>query len=222
MGQSFISSDVRLLFEGSRMQQITKGQVIHTSEDPGKLMLVISGFVKRYFIAHEGSLGVQVIYGSDDIFPLTVVFEDLLGMEIYTGPEVYYYEAMTSLTICSMDVATLRKRVEAHPVLYRTLLVSAGMRLRSNIQFLENLRLHGAYSKTAHQLAYLANQFGQKTPEGIRIQMPLIHQDIADIIGTTRETVTASIIKLRNKRLIRTDRHIVILDYDQLIREAYA
>jgi CRP/FNR family cyclic AMP-dependent transcriptional regulator len=222
MGQSYPPSDVRLLFEGCKVQHLAKGEVLHTTEEPGKLMLLISGFVKRYFIAHEGSLGVQVIYGAEDIFPLTVVFENLFDLEVYSGPEVYYYEAMTSLAFCSMDVATLRKRVETYPVLYRTLLQSAGIRLRSNIQFLENLRLHGAYSKTAHQLAYLANQFGKKTPEGIRIQTPLIHQDIADIIGTTRETVTASIIKLRDKKLIRTDGHILVLDYDELVRQAYS
>jgi CRP-like cAMP-binding protein len=178
--------------------------------------------VKRYFIAHEGSLGVQVIYGANDVFPMTVVFEHICGLKIYRGPEVYYYEAMTDITVCSVDADTLRQRVEANPMHYRTLLSNAGVRLSSNIQFLENLRLHGAYNKTAHQLAHLAQQFGIQTAAGIKIQTPLIHQDIADIIGTTRETVTASIIKLRNKNLIQTDsRYIVILDYDQLIREAY-
>lgn len=216
------SHDVRLLFEDAKIQHVLRGEVIHTSEEPGKLILITSGYVKRYFIAHEGSLGVQVIYGAEDIFPLTVVFKQLYDTDIYSGPEVYYYEAMTNLTIRTLDEATVKQRVETHPILYRTLLHTAGLRLQSNIQFLENLRLHGAYSKTAHQLAYLASQFGKKTPEGIRIQLPLIHQDIADIIGTTRETVTASIIKLRDKKLIRTDRHILVLDYDELVRQAYA
>jgi CRP-like cAMP-binding protein len=222
MRQVALTDDLRLLFKGCKVQQLTKGQMLYTSETSDKLILLISGFVKRYFIAHEGSLGVQAIYGSADVFPLTVVFERLFGLDIYTGPEIYYYESMTTVTLCAMDADLLGQRVATQPSVYRTLLENAGMRLRSNIQFLENLRLHGAYSKTAHQLAYLGQQFGTKTPEGIRIEMPLIHQDIADIIGTTRETVTASIIKLRKKKLIRTDRSILILDYDQLVREAYA
>lgn len=204
------------------MQSVAKGEVIHTSEETGKLMLVNAGYIKRYFIAHEGSIGVQTIFGPDDIFPMTVVFKQLFNLDIYRGPEVYYYKAMTNLTLCIMNVDNLLQRVETHPLLYSVLLQNAGIRLRSNIQFLENLRLHGAYGKTAHQLAYLAGQFGKEIEDGIKIQIPLIHQDLADIIGTTRETVTASIIKLRDKKLIRTNRQIVVLDYDKLVREAYA
>ncbi|MDB5166685.1 MAG: transcriptional regulator, Crp/Fnr family [Candidatus Saccharibacteria bacterium] len=222
MKQAPPTSEVRLLFEGSKLENIGKGEVFYTSEEPDRLMVVISGFAKQYFIAHEGSIGVQAIYGTDDILPITVVHKQLFNIVVNVGPEVYYYEAMTDLTLCSIDASNLRQRVEAHPVLYRSLLQSSAMRLRSNMQFMENLRLHGAYNKTAHQLAYLGYQFGKNISEGIEIQVPLIHQDIADIIGTTRETVTTSIIKLRDKSLIRTNRHILILDYDRLVCEAYA
>jgi CRP-like cAMP-binding protein len=95
------------------------------------------------------------------------------------------------------------------------------LRFYSNIQFLENLRLPSAYSKTAHQLAFFASRFGEQRPNGIRLTLPLTHQDIADIIGTTRETVSASIIKLREKKLIKTDRYILIFDLDALVKEAY-
>lgn len=223
MGQLPIPADIRLLFEGSKIQHIAKGEVLHTSEQSKKLLLIISGFVKRYFIAHEGSLGTQVIYGANDVLPMTVVYEQLFEeFRVYNGPEVYYYETITNVTLCMIDAATLQQKVDANPTLYRALLYNSGLRLQSNIQFLENLRLHGAYSKTAHQLAHLAHKFGTKIDDGIKIQTPLIHQDIADIIGTTRETVTASIIKLREKNLIRTDkRFIVVLNYDGLVREAY-
>jgi CRP/FNR family transcriptional regulator len=182
----------------------------------------MSGFVKRYFISHNGSLGVQAIYGPEDIFPLTMVYKTLFDQDIYQGPEVYYYEAMTDIYIITVDAATLKRETTINPDLYRPLLQSAGNRLHSNIQFLENLRLHGAYCKTAHQLAYFGRQFGENTPAGVKIKLPLKHQDIADIIGTTRETVTASIIKLRSKKLITTNGKFLILDYDQLIEEAYS
>jgi CRP/FNR family cyclic AMP-dependent transcriptional regulator len=222
MKQAPPASEVRLLFDGSTLQTIAKGAVFYTSEGPDRLMVVVAGFVKRYFIAHEGNIGVQGIYGTDDIFPMTVVYKQLFNIVLNVGPEVYYYEAMTNLTLRSIDASNLRHIVAVHPLLYSSLLQSSAIRLRSSTQFLENLRLHGAYSKTAHQLAYLGYQFGKKSSEGTRIQVPLTHQDIADIIGTTRETVSASIIKLRDKKLIRTDRRILILDYDQLVREAYA
>lgn len=213
---------LRLLFQGAHFQTIPKGEVLHSSDRPPRLHLLVGGYVKRYFISHQGNLGIQAIYGPGDIFPLTPVFKTLFEQDIYQGPEVYYYEAMNTVRIIAGDPSVLKERADADPEVYRVLLQSAGNRLHSNIQFLENLRLHGAYCKTAHQIAYLGQRFGEYTAQGIRLPLPLTHQDIADIIGTTRETVTASVIKLRDKRLITTSGRFTILNFDQLIDEAYS
>jgi len=222
MSHLFETKDLHHLFQGAKLQSIPKGEVLYSSDQPDKLSFIISGFVKSYFIAHNGDLGVQAIYGTGDLFPLPMIFTTLLHQDVYEGQEIYYYEAMTSIWINTIDTARLRQITESNPMLYRELLQNAGHRFRSNIQFLENLRLHGAYSKTAHQLAYFGNRFGEETKDGLQIQLPLTHQDIADIIGTTRETVTAAIIKLRDKKIIKTARTILILDFDKLVAEAYS
>ena len=214
--------DLRLLFGETKPRKVSKGEVLHASDQPATLILLVSGFVKRYFISKRGDLGVQAIYGEGDVFPLTVVFQVLFDLDIYQGPEVYYYEAVTDLKIQTLDPDRLGHIARADPMLYGALLKNAGLRFHSNIQFLENLRLHGAYAKTAHQLAYFGQRFGEKVPEGIRIKLPLTHQDIADIIGTTRETVTASIIRLRDSGLIKTDHNILILDPEKLTAAAYS
>jgi CRP/FNR family transcriptional regulator len=196
--------------------------VLYASDQPAKLSLIMAGFVKRYFIAYSGNFGIQVINGPGDIFPLTVIYKTLFNQDIYQGPETYYYEAMTDVSMYAVNETTLRQEVLLNPDLYRALLQKTGDRFYSNIQFLENLRLHGAYAKTAHQLAYFGQHFGKRTEAGIRIQLPLTHQDIADSIGTTRETTTAAIIKLRSKKIIHTNQAIIILDFAALISEAYS
>jgi CRP/FNR family transcriptional regulator len=223
MDKSLEAKRLRGLFHESKLQTFGKRQVFQTSEDRQHLNLMVSGFVKRYFIAGNGSLGVQAIYGADDIFPLSTGFTALLEKDNYPEPEIYYYETMTPVrlfTILSTD--RLMRRVDADPIMYKDLFRNAGIRLHSNTQFLENLRLRGAYCKTAHQLCYFGYRFGKNTAAGTKIKLPLTHQDIADIIGTTRETVTASIIKLRGKKLINTGRNIVILDFEKLLDEAYS
>jgi CRP-like cAMP-binding protein len=215
-------SSLQFLFRDAKSHLIHKGEVIHSSDQPPMLSRLLSGYVKRYFISHNGSLGVQAIYGPGDIFPLTVVFKSLFDQDIYQGPETYYYESMSELKLQSISGGGLREKVESKPVLNRVLLQHAGRRFHSNIQFLENLRLHGAYCKTAHQLAYFGIRFGENQPDGTSISLPLTHQDLADVIGTTRETVTAAIIKLRDKKIIRTGPHILILDFEKLVAEAYS
>lgn len=70
-------------------------------------------------------------------------------------------------------------------------------------------------------LAYLARRFGKKTSAGVELSLSLTHQDLADILSLTRETVSTSIIKLRKKKLVKTTKGIVIPDIKKLEEEAY-
>jgi len=45
---------------------------------------------------------------------------------------------------------------------------------------------------------------GQQTPKGIRFNLSLTHEEIAQVVGVTRETVTRALTELRNKMLIST------------------
>src|SRR6185369_4811643 len=58
-----------------------------------------------------------------------------------------------------------------------------------------------------------AQRFGQKAPNGVRISVPLKHQDIASSISATRETTSRALAELERKGQIRTEQsHITIVD----------
>ncbi len=198
-----------------------KGQVIQTTDGATSFYFLKSGFIKRYLISTDGNLGVQVIYGPEDVFPLTMVFAALFKHDINAGPETFYYEAMSEVELYSIDLSTLLAEIEKEPMLYRGLFRESGRRLESTLQGLENLRMKTSYNRVAHQLVFLANQFGVKTASGIKIAAPLTHQDIADILGITRETVSNSVTQLRKEGLIKTNRNLIIPDLDKLEAEAH-
>lgn len=221
MGNRQFSKELRELLRVGRLQKYSKKQIIQSSDEELSLCLVKSGFVKRYLIAADGTLGVQSIYGPGDIFPLTVVFKVLLDQDIYEGPEVYYYEAMSDTEVYKIDSQTLLSMVKDNPLLYRDFLTEAGRRFLSNIQRLENVSLRSAYKRVAHQLVFYARQFGKQTPAGTAIQVPLTQQEIANILSATRETVSLSITELRKKKLVQGGKVIVIPDVNKLEEEAF-
>jgi CRP-like cAMP-binding protein len=210
------------LFLTGREYQFRKGQVLQSSDDTLKFSLVKTGFVKRYLIANDGNLSVQSIYGAGDIFPLTHIFRVLLEQEIYQGPEIYYYETITDVVASTIDNDILIDAVRDNPMLYRDLLVVAGQRLQSNIEALENLSLHSAYQRVAQLLCVFGRHYGTVLPAGIKIDMPLTHLLIANILDVTRETVSQGIIQLREKGLIKTNKHVTIPDIKALEQEAYS
>lgn len=211
-----------LLVKG-KLSKHAKGQVIQTTDGGIKRFnLVKSGYIKRYLIAADGNLGIQVIYGPGDVFPLTLVFKSLFSYDINDGPETYYYEAMSRVEMYSLDLPALLGVIKDDPMAYRGLFRESGRRLESTLQGLENLRMKTSYNRVAHQLVYLARQFGEKTNDGVRIGVPLTHQDIGDVLGVTRETVSNNMSQLKKEGLVIPGRHIVIPSVKKLETRAHS
>jgi len=209
------------LIRSGRRYKIAKGQMIQSTEGLKTLNLVESGFVKRYLINNDGSLGIQVLYGPGYIFPITLAFQALLEQEIYEGPEIYYYEAMTDVELYRVDEETLVQAVKDDQLLYKDLFSVAGRRLMSTTHGLENLTMRTSYKRVAHELLFQAHNFGESKNGGVELQIPLTHQDIASILSVTRETVSTCMVELRDKGLINTEGKIFIPDLIKLEREAY-
>jgi CRP-like cAMP-binding protein len=215
-------NNLRSLFLKGKRTTCTKGEVVQATDDKGKVHYISEGYIKRYMISNKGELGVQLIYGPGDIFSLTEIYKLLLNQEIYTGPETYYYEAMCDVEMFSVDTQMLEKAVTKSPILYRGLMIEAGKRLRSALNGLENVSQKVAYKKVAHRLWYYSHRFGKKTMGGIRIQVPLTQQDLADILGLTRETVSLCIAQLRKEKLIKTGgKQIIVTDQAKLQEAAF-
>jgi CRP/FNR family transcriptional regulator len=74
-----------------------------------------------------------------------------------------------------------------------------------------------AAEKLARLLLSLAHQFGQRTPNGITVQTLLTHEEIAQMIGASRETVTRSFKTFKQKQVIRAlEGDVLILNQDAL------
>jgi len=209
------------MLQGRRFK-LSKGQIIQSTDDRRVFNYVTKGYVKRYLISNEGNLGVQVIYGPGDVFPITLAFSILFDQEINESPETYYYESMTEVEIYTINEQDLKDKVEADPSLYRDLMAVAGKRLHSTLHGLENLTLKTSYYRVAHELLYIAQRFSEPTGSGAKILLPLTHQDLADILSLTRETVSTCIVQLREKGLIKTGKNIIVADMKKLEEEAYS
>lgn len=83
----------------------------------------------------------------------------------------------------------------------------------------------GAYDTTgrvAARLVELANRFGEETPHGLRIAMPLSQDELAGWTGSSREAVTKALAALRASGCIRTGRlEVIVRDLDALRRRAH-
>jgi CRP-like cAMP-binding protein len=216
-----ISPELGPLLLKGRHYNVPKGQIIQSTEYRRVFNFVAGGYIKRYLISNDGSYGVQVIYGPGDFFPITLAYSSVFDLSINEGPEIYYYEAITNAEIYTIDEAVLKEAVLANPLLYKDLFSIAGKRIHSTLHGLENLTLSNSYHRVAHEVLYMAKKFGEKKSQGTKILVPLTHQDLADLLSLTRETVSAAMVQLRKKKLIITDKNIIVPDMAKLEEEAH-
>jgi len=68
-----------------------------------------------------------------------------------------------------------------------------------------------SYQRLAKVLLRICGEHGEETPGGLLLRLSLTHADLADMIGTTRETVTNQLKRFQRMDLVRTrGRHLVV------------
>lgn len=208
--------------QAAQSTKVEKGEVIETTEHIGRFYLVNKGYIKRYLITNSGNIDIQSFYGPGYFFSLTTAFAGFFGKEaIYSGPEVYYYEAMTDCELSYINIEKVVELTKKNPLLYREVLALSARRIDANIWQIENRSLRNFHRRVAHQLCYFATAFGEKKDGGIKLKIPLTQQDLADTLSTTRETISISMSELKKKGLIKPGRLIFIPSVKKLQEEAF-
>lgn len=95
-----------------------------------------------------------------------------------------------------------------------------GLRRQKVERRLRNLLFRSNRERVIHLLMELSEKYGEKTSEGIGLKIRLSHQEMAGVIGSTRETVTVVLGQLQNEGLLSIARRkIIIKDLAKLAKE---
>lgn len=198
-----------------RYQPMTykKSELILRAEDaPFGVYYLQSGYVRQYLLSPSGETFIVHIYKPGSFFPLTWILNDT--------PNVYHFEAMTPVSVVRAPKDAFVEFLKVHPeaLFYATQRLALG--LAGFVSRVAQLVLDDAYTKTILLILYYADNFGEKTKEGVALNIPLTHREIASWIGTTRETASLQVETLVKKGLLTTrGRLLIVRDPIQLQKE---
>lgn len=192
------------------MRRYVGRQIIFMEGEPADFVgFVLSGRVKLYRMSAEGHEKVIHIAGAGDVFG-EVPFLD-------GKPHPLTAETMEETRVRSISHEDLRQLMAVHPQVASHLLQVLGLRLRQTYRQIRSLVFKDAYARTAGRLFKLARDYGVQTGDGITLNLTITHQELANMVGTSRETVSKIINSLQKNRTIDVCRgRIVIFDMDKL------
>ena len=131
-------------------------------------------------------------------------------------PEAYA-EAVDEGVICTITPDELRKLIERFPIIGVNIIRHLSRRLQSAERELEAMAYQRVGQRLARKLIDLGQRFGVETVRGTLIQARLTQQELAEMIGTTRETLAHTLSDFRRRDLLDTAHHqVVIRDAERL------
>lgn len=206
------SSEMQEMEKITRMEEVKKRQPLYLPGDPSSnVYLLKQGRVK---LANTGASGKEVTF---EILEPGEVFGELEVLE--GSPRETTAEALDDAMICVIRREDFDRYLQSHPNITVKLTKLIGLRLRKIQSRIEDLVFRDVPSRLAHLLVEFSKSDGVKGPQGIRLRAKLTHQEMANLIGCSRETVSATLGHFRDDGFIQIDgRTIVILRLDALSR----
>jgi CRP/FNR family cyclic AMP-dependent transcriptional regulator len=108
------------------------------------------------------------------------------------------------------------------PQLALNVMRTLSTRLRSTTDQAGSLAFLDVYRRVARKLLELAEGHGVTEAEGVRIAVPLTQQELATMVGATRESTNKALAAFRRQGLIRLRRGQIIVVNPQALREYVA
>ncbi len=200
---------VELFKSGTRLAYKRGEYIIRPGETPSAVFYIESGVVKAFDITKYGEENLLIIRKEHEIFPLIWAL---------TGKErEIIYQTMNESVLWRISRKKYLDFLESHLSALPPILDMVTEMYRIHSERIISLEYRSVRARLASFLLTLAGRFGKETDNGLVIELPLRHQDIASSINASRETTSREMKALEKKGLIVAKRsHILIEDVDAL------
>jgi CRP/FNR family transcriptional regulator, cyclic AMP receptor protein len=185
----------------SAMTTCPRGRIFYRPEDKGEVLFILKqGSVALYRMSEDGRKLVTSTVRAGTVFGEM----SLLGQQMADS----YAESLEECTLCVMSREDVIRLIQKYPTIAVRVLDRLATRLREAEEHLADVVYRPVHARIASTLLNLASEDGT---------IRLTHQDIAEIVGTHRETVTRTVNQWRADGIVESERMLIrVIDQDRL------
>jgi len=176
------------------------------------VLLLASGRVAICNITHDGRKAILAFVEPGELFGELALFAPRDDDE--------YAEAVEASTIVLIPRQEMNRLMEQHAEVAFGITKLMGLRRQRIERRLKYLLFRSNRERLIHLLLELAEQYGKQVPEGVLLGIKLSHQELASIIGSTRETVTVVLGELQDEGKLQLGRRRIVLIRPQALADS--
>ena len=208
--QQLSDEQLKALEARSRIRVFPRSSPVYLpSDEANGVLLLVEGRVKIGSFTEEGKQSILCFIEPGELFGELA----LMG----TQQREEFAETLENSKIVLIPNEVMQKLLAENPGVSLGITKLMGLRRRRIERRLKYLLFRSNRERLIHLLLELAEQYGSPAAGGVELKIKLSHQDLANIIGSTRETVTVVLGELQSEgRLKLGRRKIVLTDVVQL------
>ena len=186
-----------------------KSVVFHEGAGKEAVFFVLEGLVKTFKTDENGHEHIVSLLKAGEMFPHAGLFHS----DAYPATAV----AVVDAKLLAVPVRAFERLLHRHPPVAMKLLRVMEEKIAELQGKLQELAGNDVQSRGLSFLIKLAEHYGTRREEKVHIEIPMTHQDIANVIGTSRETVNRMLNRLRKEGILETVRGgLIIRDPNRL------
>jgi CRP/FNR family transcriptional regulator, cyclic AMP receptor protein len=207
--------EIQALSSATKRRTFRSNEVIFHRDDPGQVLYMIKeGKVKICIISPDGQEVSLAVLGKGEYFGEFALLDGL--------PRSTDAVALEKVECYTLQRSDFLNAIQKNPKIAILVLEALSKRLRATDNMVEDLIFLDVYGRVAKKLLELADTHGVKTEEGVVIDVRLTQQELASMVGASRESVNKVLGYFTDKKFISTDKHrITINRVNDLKRRIY-
>ena len=194
--------------------KIAKGSILFKEGDDGEhLYVIVDGKLKLGTSSGDGRENLLSILGPGEMFGELSLFDP--------GPRTSTATAVTDAKLLSLSHEKVIPWLKQNPEVSLQLLTRLSQRLRRTNEAVGDLVFSDVPGRVAKALIDLGDRFGKTTPEGLLVNHDLTQEELAQLVGASRETVNKALADFAGRGWLKLDgRSVLIADVDRLSKRS--
>jgi CRP/FNR family transcriptional regulator, cyclic AMP receptor protein len=195
--------------QNSRAIKIARHSNVYSCGDQDEMVYFIeSGQIKLLMLSSEGKECLLAIHSAGDVFGELCLSG--LGMRLETAT------AMKQTMLKQIPSSQFLGRL-SRDSLFEGFVRYLAVRIADQQQVIANLVTVDSEQRLGQTLLQLARTMGKKDPRSIRIELRISHEELSEMVGTTRPRISLFMQRFHNLGLIETNReHFLIIKEKKL------
>ncbi len=212
--EALSEEDARALRSGIVDVHLDRSERLFSEGDTGdKLYIILSGKIKLTKAAPDGRENLLSVHGPGEMFGELSLFDPI--------PRTSSATAVTNARLAAIAHDDVRAWLSTRPEVAMHLLQALAQRLRRINAVKADLVFTDVPGRVAKALLDLSDRFGVLTPDGVQVNHDLTQEELAQLVGASRETVNKALADFAARGWIQlAAKSVLITDTDRLRKRA--